>query len=165
MYLKQNNHAPASIELMCGTNRPGLPSMGAWLNYGLGSMNQDLPSFVVLHDTRPRGDDQIWSAGFLPKSYQALALDARRGGDHADDARRLQALRVLDHVSNHGPACQRVQDLRQGGFHAGSRPGGEGHKSLDIRRKCADKRRFTPGNAGVPSRAGISAPASKRWLS
>ena len=78
MYLKQNNHAPASIELMCGTNRPGLPSMGAWLNYGLGSMNQDLPSFVVLHDTRPRGDDQIWSAGFLPKSYQALALDARR---------------------------------------------------------------------------------------
>ncbi|MFN5291296.1 MAG: DUF1501 domain-containing protein, partial [Planctomycetia bacterium] len=78
MYLKQNNHAPASIELMCGTNRPGLPAMGAWLNYGLGSMNQDLPSFVVLHDTRPRGDDQIWSAGFLPKSYQALALDARR---------------------------------------------------------------------------------------
>jgi hypothetical protein len=41
-------------------------------------MNQDLPSFVVMHDTRPRGDDQIWSAGFLPKSYQALALDARR---------------------------------------------------------------------------------------
>jgi hypothetical protein len=33
---------------------------------------------VVLHDTRPRGDDQIWSAGFLPKTYQALALDARR---------------------------------------------------------------------------------------
>jgi Protein of unknown function (DUF1501) len=52
--------------------------MGAWLNYGLGSMNQDLPSFVVMHDQRPRGDDQIWSAGFLPKSYQALALDARR---------------------------------------------------------------------------------------
>jgi hypothetical protein len=78
MYLKQNNHAPASIELMCGTNRPGLPAMGAWLNYGLGSMNQDLPSFVVMHDQRPRGDDQIWSAGFLPKSYQALALDARR---------------------------------------------------------------------------------------
>ncbi len=63
---------------MCGTNRPGLPAMGAWLNYGLGSMNQDLPSFVVMHDQRPRGDDQIWSAGFLPKSYQALALDARR---------------------------------------------------------------------------------------
>lgn len=78
MYLKQNNHAPASIELMCGTNRPGLPALGAWMTYGLGSLNQALPSFVVLHDTRPRGDDQIWSAGFLPKSFQALALDARR---------------------------------------------------------------------------------------
>jgi hypothetical protein len=78
MHLKQNNHAPASIELMCGTNRPGLPALGAWMTYGLGSQNQSLPSYVVLHDTRPRGDDQIWSAGFLPKTYQALALDARR---------------------------------------------------------------------------------------
>jgi hypothetical protein len=78
MYLKQNNHAPAAIELMCGTNRPGLPALGAWMTYGLGSQNQNLPAYVVLHDTRPRGDDQIWTAGFLPKSYQALALDARR---------------------------------------------------------------------------------------
>lgn len=78
MYLRANNHAPAAIELMCGENRPGLPSMGSWLTYGLGTENQDLPAFVVMHDTRPRGDDQIWSAGFLPKTYQALALDARR---------------------------------------------------------------------------------------
>ncbi len=107
MYLRQNNHAPASIELMCGTNRPGLPAMGAWMTYGLGSMNQDLPSFVVMHDTRPRGDDQIWSAGFLPKSYQALALDARRkeaidnlarGIKHSDDQQRsqLELLRRLN---------------------------------------------------------------------
>jgi hypothetical protein len=78
MHLRQNNHAPASIELMCGTNRPGLPSLGSWLTYGLGTENQNLPAFVVLHDTRPRGDDQIWSAGFLPKTYQALALAAGR---------------------------------------------------------------------------------------
>ena len=77
MYLRQNNHAPAAIELMCGTNRPGLPAMGAWMTYGLGAENQDLPAYVVLHDTRPRGDDQIWSAGFLPKTYQAMALDAQ----------------------------------------------------------------------------------------
>ena len=99
MYLRQNNHAPASIELMCGTNRPGLPALGAWMTYGLGSQNQNLPSYVVLHDTRPRGDDQIWSAGFLPKSYQALALDARRkeaidnlvrGAQHSDTQQRSQ---------------------------------------------------------------------------
>lgn len=77
-YLRSNNHAPASMELMCGLNRPGLPSLGAWTTYGLGALNQNLPAFVVMHDTRPRGDDQIWSAGFLPKTYQALPLDARR---------------------------------------------------------------------------------------
>ena len=78
MHLRANNHAPAAMELMCGFNRPGMPSMGAWLDYGLGSMNRDLPSFVVMHERKPRGDDQIWSAGFLPKSHQALAIDARR---------------------------------------------------------------------------------------
>ena len=78
MHLKANNHAPASMELMCGASIPGRPSAGSWISYGLGSENQNLPSFVVMHETRPRGDDQIWSAGFLPKTYQALALDARR---------------------------------------------------------------------------------------
>jgi hypothetical protein len=66
MHLRANNHAPAAMELMCGLNRPGMPSMGAWLDYGLGSMNSDLPSFVVMHERKPRGDDQIWSAGVLP---------------------------------------------------------------------------------------------------
>ena len=80
MYLKANNHAPASMELMCGVNMPGRPSAGAWVTYGLGTENQNLPSFVVMHETRPRGDDQIWSAGFLPKTFQALTLDARRNG-------------------------------------------------------------------------------------
>ena len=78
MHLRANNHAPAAMELMGGFSRPGMPSMGAWLDYGLGSMNENLPSFVVMHERKPRGDDQIWSAGFLPKNYQALAIDARR---------------------------------------------------------------------------------------
>lgn len=80
MYLKANNHAPASMELMCGATQPGRPSAGAWITYGLGTENQNLPSFVVMHETRPRGDDQIWSAGFLPKTFQALTMDARRNG-------------------------------------------------------------------------------------
>jgi len=115
MYLRQNNHAPASIELMCGTNRPGLPALGAWMTYGLGSQNQSLPSYVVLHDTRPRGDDQIWSAGFLPKTYQALALDARR----------KEAIDNLARDARHSDAQQRAQldlirQLNQ--EHAATRP-------------------------------------------
>jgi hypothetical protein len=77
-WLAANNHAPASMELMCGSVRPGLPALGAWSLYGLGCENQNLPAYVVMHDTKPRGDDAIWSAGFLPKTFQAMALDARR---------------------------------------------------------------------------------------
>ena len=82
MHLRANNHAPAAMELMSGFSRPGMPSMGAWLDYGLGSVNRDLPSFVVMHERKPRGDDQIWSAGFLPKSHQALAIDAPTPSGH-----------------------------------------------------------------------------------
>lgn len=120
MYLRQNNHAPAAIELMCGTNRPGLPSMGSWITYGLGSENQDLPAFVVLHDQRPRGDDQIWSAGFLPKTYQALALDARRketidnlvrDAKHNDVQQRSQLDLVRELNQQHAAARPTQADL------------------------------------------------------
>jgi hypothetical protein len=87
-YSTQNNHAPASMEISAGMNRPGYPSMGSWLNYGLGTMNENLPAFVVMHDTKPRGDDGIWSPGFLPKSNQPLLLDARRREEVANLSRR-----------------------------------------------------------------------------
>ena len=120
MYLRANNHAPAAIELMCGENRPGLPSMGAWVTYGLGTENQNLPAFVVMHDTRPRGDDQIWSAGFLPKTYQALALDARRkeaidnlarDAKHSDEQQRAQLELIRQLNQEHAQARPTQADL------------------------------------------------------
>jgi hypothetical protein len=77
-YSSQNNHAPAGIELSAGVNRPGYPSLGSWVSYGLGTLNENLPSFVVMHGPRPRGDDNLWSPGFLPKSFQPTLLDAAR---------------------------------------------------------------------------------------
>jgi hypothetical protein len=113
-YSTANNHAPASMEISCGQVRPGYPSMGAWVTYGLGSLNQNLPSFVVMHETKPRGDDGIWSPGFLPKNYQPLTLDARRREEIANLARspgqgesqqraQLDVLRQLnqDHQARH----------------------------------------------------------------
>ena len=71
MYLRQNNHAPAAIELMCGTNRPGLPAMGAWMTYGLGSMNQNLPGYVVMTDGgEVLGGARNWGTGYMPATYQ-----------------------------------------------------------------------------------------------
>ncbi|MEC9349725.1 MAG: DUF1501 domain-containing protein [Planctomycetota bacterium] len=76
-YSWSNNHTPAMLELNGGMIRQGFPSMGSWLSYGLGSSNSNLPAFVVMHGTKPRGADPIWSSGFLPSVYQATSLDSR----------------------------------------------------------------------------------------
>jgi uncharacterized protein (DUF1501 family) len=57
-----------------GISRPGLPSAGAWVSYGLGSENQDLPAFVVLAGGVEKGGPLNWGAGFLPSSYQGTLL-------------------------------------------------------------------------------------------
>ncbi len=74
------NHDPAITFVQTGSQLAGRPSMGAWVAYGLGSMNQDLPTFLVLL-SRGRTDqplyDRLWGSGFLPTRYQGVKL---RGG-------------------------------------------------------------------------------------
>src|SRR5262245_11136356 len=68
MVSKSNVHGPATFMQNTGFVLPGFPSMGAWASYGLGSLNNNLPTFVVLPDSRgfaPNGPAN-WSAGFLP---------------------------------------------------------------------------------------------------
>jgi hypothetical protein len=76
-YSRSNNHTPAMLELNSGIIRQGFPSMGSWVSYGLGSENANLPAYVVMHGTKPRGGDPVWSSGYLPSVYQATALDPR----------------------------------------------------------------------------------------
>jgi hypothetical protein len=98
-HVRANNHAPAAMELMSGFSRPGMPSLGAWLDYGLGSLADDLPSFVVMHDdSRPRGDDQIWSSGFLPRSHQAISLNPGLRIDHLSRRTGLTAERQREEL-------------------------------------------------------------------
>ncbi|MCA9214835.1 MAG: DUF1501 domain-containing protein, partial [Planctomycetales bacterium] len=70
------NHDPAITYINTGSQQPGKPSMGAWLSYGLGSANQNLPSFVVMI-SRGRGNLQalysrLWGSGFLPSKHQGV---------------------------------------------------------------------------------------------
>src|SRR5262245_37383013 len=68
MTSKSNVHGPATFMQNSGFVLPGFPGMGAWVSYGLGTSNRDLPAFVVLPDPRgfaPNGPAN-WSAGFLP---------------------------------------------------------------------------------------------------
>lgn len=81
MVTEQINHDPAHTFMNCGTAISGRPSMGAWINYGLGSECDDLPGFVVLTSIGGRVPDQPiasrqWSAGFLPSRFQGVEFNS-----------------------------------------------------------------------------------------
>lgn len=79
------NHDPAITYIQTGAQQPGRPSLGAWLSYGLGQENQNLPGFVVLHSTWSAKRDaqaiysRLWGSGFLPSKHQGVSL--RSQGD------------------------------------------------------------------------------------
>jgi uncharacterized protein (DUF1501 family) len=76
----QFNHAPAQIFFNTGFLQPGRPSIGSWVTYGLGSMNKDLPAFVVLSTGAGiSGGAANWSSGFLPTVHAGVRF--RNSGD------------------------------------------------------------------------------------
>lgn len=85
MYTEAINHDPAVTFFQTGSQIAGRPSIGSWLTYGLGTENQDLPSYVVLTSKGTgRTDDQplydrLWGSGFLPTEYQGVKF--RNAGD------------------------------------------------------------------------------------
>ena len=73
----QFNHGPAQLMVHSGNARMGYPSIGAWVTWGLGSENQNLPGFVVLlSGGMPRNGKSLWSNGFLPSVYQGVQCRA-----------------------------------------------------------------------------------------
>jgi len=85
MFTEAINHDPAITFCQTGSQLAGRPSIGSWLGYGLGSMNQDLPAYVVLTSfgTGRKEDqplyDRLWSSGFLPTQHQGVKF--RNAGD------------------------------------------------------------------------------------
>ena len=74
MTTDQFNHAPAELLVYTGSPRPGRPSIGAWVTYGLGTENENLPGFVVLISSgvQPNGGKNSFGNGFLPSVYQGV---------------------------------------------------------------------------------------------
>jgi hypothetical protein len=81
MHTDQFNHAPAELLVLTGSPRPGRPSLGAWVTYGLGSENENLPGFIVLisSGSQPNGGKNSFGSGFLPTVYQGV--QCRSKGD------------------------------------------------------------------------------------
>ena len=69
-------HAPAEFLATTGSLTGTRPSLGAWLYYGLGSTNRDLPGYVVILAGENYGGPSCWSSGFLPAKYQGTVVDA-----------------------------------------------------------------------------------------
>ena len=83
MHTEAINHEPAITFIQTGQQIPGRPCIGSWVSYGLGSMNRDLPTFVVLNasHTHPKANVQaisarLWSSGFLSSRFAGVALRA-----------------------------------------------------------------------------------------
>jgi hypothetical protein len=76
MVATSNVHGPATFMQTTGFVLPGFPSMGSWVSYGLGSMTDSLPTFVVLPDARGfgPGGPKNWGAGFLPSNHQGTLI-------------------------------------------------------------------------------------------
>jgi hypothetical protein len=98
-FTESSDHVPALYQMNTGVARAGLPTAGAWITYGLGSENRNLPGFVVLGNTQGiKGGPLNWSAGFLPTSYQGTLfraegspiLNLQRPKDVADEDQRAQ---------------------------------------------------------------------------
>jgi hypothetical protein len=80
MHTDQFNHHPGQLMMTCGVPDFGKPTMGSWLNYGLGSFSENLPGYVVLTAGRgPSGGATLWSSGFLPSNFQGVLF--RNYGD------------------------------------------------------------------------------------
>src|SRR5215510_10205031 len=81
VHTDQFNHAPAQLFIHTGTPRLGNPALGSWVTYGLGSVNEDLPGYVVLLSggKTPDAGKSLWGSGFLPGVYQGV--QCRNSGD------------------------------------------------------------------------------------
>lgn len=114
LYTEQINHDPAITFFQTGHQLPGRPAIGSWVNYGLGSENQNLPAFIVLVSKNASKDQplyaRLWGNGFLPSEYQGVQFRAGKdpvlflnnpdGYDGTDRKEMLDYLGQLNQLQN-----------------------------------------------------------------
>jgi hypothetical protein len=74
-------HGSAMLMMNSGSLVSGKPTLGSWINYGLGTVNQNLPGYVVMLDKTggPISGAKNWTSGYMPASYQGHSLSLQRG--------------------------------------------------------------------------------------
>ncbi|MEM7373052.1 MAG: DUF1501 domain-containing protein [Bacteroidota bacterium] len=111
MHTDAINHDPAVTFIQTGSQFPGRPAIGSWINYGLGSDNENLPAFIVLI-TKDKGGQplysRLWGNGFLPSQHQGIQFRAGKdpvlylsnppGVKHADRKSQLDLLKQMQEL-------------------------------------------------------------------
>ncbi|MFP6677702.1 MAG: DUF1501 domain-containing protein [Pirellulaceae bacterium] len=147
MHTPNLTHEPALYMAHSGNTLPGLPSMGSWVTYGLGSLNQDLPGYVVLDDPRglPINRSQNWQSGYLPPVYQGTrfrstgspVLNLQREFEEPDLVTRLERklIGTLDRIHQQGHPAQQQLAARIASYELAARMQMSATDALDLSRE------------------------------
>ena len=116
MRCSNSRHGGALLELHTGSDTFTRPSMGSWINYGLGSENDNLPGFITINPSGSHGGAGAWSSAFLPARFSGTRIGGGAGGLHvpfihsplahpSDQRRELDLLAAFnhDHLAQRGP--------------------------------------------------------------
>jgi Protein of unknown function (DUF1501) len=149
MHTTNLTHEPALYMAHSGREMPGLPTLGAWVTYGLGSESQNLPAYVVLDDPRqlPVNGVQNWQAGFLPPVYQGtrfrstgspvLNLKPDFQQPRAVEALERDLVDRLDRIHRSKRPAQPDLDARIAGYQLAARMQLSASTVLDLSRETA----------------------------
>jgi hypothetical protein len=148
MYANTPNHEQSMRLMNCGDERLSRPSMGAWINYGLGSENRNLPGFIAMCPGLPVADTSNWRSAFLPGIYQGTHIDTRRTNvndlvenirnpavSRADQRRQLDLLAELNRQHQERRAEDAALEARIQSFELAYRMQMEATDAFDVNRE------------------------------
>jgi hypothetical protein len=145
MHANTPNHEQSMRLMNCGDERLSRPSYGAWVTYGLGALNQNLPGFVVLCPGLPVADVSNWRSAFLPGVYQGTHIDTRKTKaqdlienivnaalTRADQRRQLDVLAILNRRHQQPRAEDAALEARIQSFELAFRMQAEATDAFDV---------------------------------
>ena len=145
MHADNINHTGAALQMCTGEQAFSRPSMGSWLVYGLGTVNQNLPGFVVVSPAEVFQGAQLWASSFLPSAYQGtLVRDMKNpianlhtGSGEAEQRDKLDALKQINELHKRGRPSDTQLDARIASFELAFRMQKEAPEAFDISRESA----------------------------